>query len=297
MLKSLLSRSDQFVHIVFSEKAIRMVELKSLNPLDIKQVQYYELPEGIIQRGKIEDAETLEAILEQCVRDWKIKRKKVQFTVPDHFVIVRQVELKEDLSDQEIHGYLYMELGNRIQIPFEDPVFDFVKLPGDNKRNIVIFASPVDVVSSYRDLLDKVSLEPLTADITPLSLYRYYQHTGTLDQTDHLMFLHMESSQLTVSVFHNGFPLFMRPIDLEDIAFEELFSEIEKIMRFYQYSVVQDDGEIGKIYLSGDHSGVEGFHQGLSDTVRVKVEKPFTTREINHLDIDPKGFELSLIHI
>ncbi|MFB1080527.1 type IV pilus biogenesis protein PilM [Jeotgalibacillus sp. JSM ZJ347] len=294
MLKSLLSRSDQFVHIVFSEEAIRMVELKSLNPLDIKQVQYYELPEGIIQRGKIEDAETLESILEQCVRDWKIKRKKVQFTVPDHYVIVRQIELKENLSDQEIHGYLYMELGNRIQLPFDDPVFDFVKLPGDNKRNIIIFASPVDVVSSYRDLFDKASLEPLTADITPLSLYRYYQHTGTLDQTDHLMFLHMEPSQLTVSVFHNGFPLFMRPIDLWDIEFEELYSEIEKIMRFYQYSVVQDDGEIGKIYLSGDHSDVEDFHQGLSDTVRVKVEKPFITREINHLDIDPKGFEVAI---
>ncbi|TFE01019.1 type IV pilus biogenesis protein PilM [Jeotgalibacillus salarius] len=296
MIQSLFKRSGQLVHIVFSENAIRMVELRSLEPLDIKQVQFYELPDGIIERGRVEDAETLETILEQCVRDWKIKNKKVQFTVPDPFVIVRQLELKENLSDQEIHGYLYMELGNRIQIPFEDPVFDFVKLPGDEKKEIVIFASPVDIVSSYRDLLDKVHLEPLTADITPLALYRYYDHTGTLDQKDHLMFIHMESHQLTISVFHDGFPLFMRPIALEETTeFEELYSEIEKIMRFYRYSVLQDDGEISSIYLSGDHAEIQDFHDGLNAETTVRVEKPSKTREFERLlDHDIRGFEVAI---
>lgn len=295
MIQSLLSRSNQIIHIVFSEEAIRMVELKSLEPLDIRQVQYYELPEGIIERGRIEDPETLEAIMEQCVRDWKIKRKKVQFTVPDPYVIVRQVELKEALSDQEIHGYLYMELGSRIQIPFEDPVFDFVKLPVEDAKQIVIFASPVDIVSSYRDLLEKVHLEPLTADITPLALYRFYSYTGNLNETDHLMFLHMEPNQLTISVFHEGFPLFMRPIALEEIEFEELYSEIEKIMRFYRYSVLQDDGEIGKVYISGDHPQIGTFHQELSDVVSVKIEKPAKTREFEHLlETGTEGYEVAI---
>lgn len=293
MIQSLLNRSTQFVHIVFSEEAIRMVELKSLEPLDVKQVRFYELPKGIIVKGKIEDPDTLEAILEQCMRDWKINRKKVQFTVPDPYVIVRQVELKENLSEQEIHGYLYMELGSRIQIPFDDPVFDFVKLPDRNDNQIVIFASPVDIVSSYRDVLEKVHLDPVTADITPLALFRYYDYVSSLSKSEHLMFIHMEPQQLTISVFHGGYPLFMRPIALDDMAFDELFSEIEKIMRFYRYSVLKDDGQISRLYLSGNHPQIDTFKQGLSQEISVTIEKSVKTREIEHMfDAGTAGFEV-----
>jgi len=283
--------------MVFSENAIRMVELKSVDPLEVKQSRAFVLPEGVIEKGKIIDSELLETLMEQCVVEWKIKHKKVQFSVPDPFVITRHVEMKESLSDQEIHGYLYMELGNRIQIPFEEPVFDFVKLPSESGRDIVIFASPEGVVSSYRDLLEKVKLDPVIADISPLALYRYYDYYDMIDEEKHIMFLRFDHKQLTISIFHQGYPLFMRPIAIEEeileIPYEELYSEIGKIMSFYRYSVQQGNGEISVMYISGDHPSLEDFIDGLREEIKIKIERPFQNDLFaQQIDEQTSGYEI-----
>ncbi|MGD7044121.1 type IV pilus biogenesis protein PilM [Jeotgalibacillus proteolyticus] len=297
MLKSLFKRSNQLVHMVFTERAIRMVEFKSISPLEAKHTFHTPLPEGVIEKGKIVDLSLLESIVEQCVADWKIKHKKVQFIVPDPFVIIRQIELKENLSQQEIQGYLYMELGNRIQLPFDEPVFDFAKLPTESGKDLLIFASPEDVVKSYRDLLEKAGLEPVTADISPLALYRYYDRYSEIKEEDHLLILRFDQRQLTISIFHQGYPYFMRPIAFEEDrgeeAYGELYSEISKILSFYRYSIHQGSGEISRVYVSGDWSDLDAFAEGLKQELTLQFQYPFQPEySEDDLEMLPDQFEI-----
>ncbi|KIL46208.1 type IV pilus biogenesis protein PilM [Jeotgalibacillus campisalis] len=299
MLKSFFKRSNQLVHMVFTESAIRMIEFKSIAPLESKHTFHTPLPEGVIEKGRIIDLPLLESIVEQCVAEWKIKHKKVQFIVPDPFVIIRQIELKENLSEQEIQGYLYMELGNRIQLPFEEPVFDFVKLPSESGKDLLIFASPEDVVKSYRDLLEAAGLEPVTADISPLALYRYYERYSEIREEDHLLILRFDKNQLTISIFHKGFPYFMRPIafdkDGEEESYGELYSEITKILSFYRYSIQQGSGEISLLYLSGDWADLDAFAEGLRRELNVEFQYPFQpVYSEDDLEIVPDQFEIAL---
>ncbi|MDG5470957.1 pilus assembly protein PilM [Jeotgalibacillus sp. ET6] len=298
MLKSLFKRSNQLVHMVFTESAIRMIEFKSISPLEAKHTFHTPLPEGVIEKGKIVDLPLLESIVEQCVADWKIKHKKVQFIVPDPFVIIRQIELKENLSQQEIQGYLYMELGNRIQLPFEEPVFDFVKLPTESGKDLLIFASPEDVVKSYRDLLEKAGLEPVTADISPLALYRYYERYSEIEEEDHLLILRFDQRQLTISIFHQGYPYFMRPIAFEEDrgeeAYGELYSEISKILSFYRYSIHQGSGEISRVYVSGDWPDLDAFAEGLKQELTLEFQYPFQPEySEDDLEMLPDQFEIA----
>lgn len=105
-----------------------MLELKSTDPLVVNHFVETYLPEGIFVDGQIKDADKLAMILDQCMSDWGIQRKQVRFITPDAFISVRKVKVPADLKDDEIKGYLYLELGNNIHLPFEEPVFDFVPL-------------------------------------------------------------------------------------------------------------------------------------------------------------------------
>lgn len=125
-----------------------MLELKSRDPLVVNRFVECYLPEGIIVDGAIKDFEKLATILEQCIGDWGIKRKKVRFITPDAYVMVRKVKVLLELDDKiKGYRYLYLELGHNIHLPFEDPVFDFVPLgQTENEKEILLFAAPESII-------------------------------------------------------------------------------------------------------------------------------------------------------
>ncbi|MGC8141150.1 hypothetical protein ACP3W2_27375, partial [Salmonella enterica] len=70
----------------------------------------------------------LTEVLEQCVDEWKIKRRRVRFLVPDPLVVIRKISLPKDVDVEDIRSYLFMEIGATIPLPFEDAVFDYAVL-------------------------------------------------------------------------------------------------------------------------------------------------------------------------
>src|SRR5881392_2762970 len=128
MAFSLFSLRNRIVNLVINDHSIRFVELKQANPPTAQRWSERLLPPGIINDGKIIDAESLANIVEECIDEWKIQRRSVRFIVPDSLVIIRKVSIPAEVQDDEIHGYLYLEMGSSIHLPFEDPVFDFFTL-------------------------------------------------------------------------------------------------------------------------------------------------------------------------
>ncbi len=116
-------------------------------------------------------------ILEECVDEWKIRNRKVRFLIPESLVIIRKVMIPAEIKDDEINGYLYLELGTSIHLPFEEPVFDAVVLSEENdKKEILLFAAPEENVLEYSQLFSDVKLHPIQAEVSPLALYRLYEH-------------------------------------------------------------------------------------------------------------------------
>lgn len=52
----------------------------------------------------------------------------MRFLVPDSRLVIRKVAIPKDIKDDEIKGYLYLEMGTSIHLPFEEPIFDVVLL-------------------------------------------------------------------------------------------------------------------------------------------------------------------------
>ncbi|QFK72349.1 hypothetical protein F7984_14420 [Pradoshia sp. D12] len=129
-------------------------------------------------------------------------------------------------------------------------------------------------------MLEKSQLYPIEADISPLSLYRLFFHAGKRDSKDHLLLIEFNLHTVNTSVFVNDKPIFMKNIpitgqssewellrinedqqimeyssDKEDYMqlLEDTYTEIDRVLSFYQYSLSHEQHQVTKIIITGDH--------------------------------------------
>jgi type IV pilus assembly protein PilM len=285
----LFRHNNRIANLVITDTAIRYADLKSESPLVLQNFGEKPLPQGVITDGKIIDYDTLAMILEECILDWGIKKREVRFIVPSTSIIVKRVLVPADIKEDELKGYLFMEIGTSIHLPFEDPLFDVVVLgEKDDKQEILLVASPEEVIHSYRDILDEVKLKPVVADISPLALYRYFYHNDMVKSGDHEMILQFDENLLTISIFHNNQPIFLRPISFQNdvelsenmeemreslIYLEDTFKEIEKVFSFYKYSLNKGEVNVDNVLLTGDHPGLQEIYTSLKNRIDINIRK------------------------
>lgn len=287
MALSLFSRSKRIVNMVINDYSIRYVESKNSDPVIPLKWGERILPKGIIVNGTIEQEETFVSILEECVKDWKISKRFVRFIVPDSFVSIRKETIPINIDNDELDSYIFSELGNKIHLPFEEPIFQSIVLGEDQEKKekyVLIFAAPEEKVIQYADLLSEAKLEPIAADISFLSLYRLYHHLGLADEKDHLLMAQFDVHKVNISIFENYIPLVnylmvneMNEKDWEQklnsegqyrlffigkeeeylLQLSDTFVEISRLMDFYRYSINEGKKGVTKILISGDHPLLE----------------------------------------
>jgi type IV pilus assembly protein PilM len=288
MLSRLFNKNKNKINIVISDQWIRFVELKSVSPLHIHNFGEKRIADGMISDGKIIEKEAFQFFLEECVLDWGIKRREVQFIVPNTQMIIRKMVISSDIEDDEVKSHLFLEIGTSIHLPFENPVFDVVVV-GNNgdKKEIILVAAPEDIVMEYQQMLTAAHLKPVVADISPLAFYRYVYSLDITHRENHEMLLYFSQANVTVSIFHDHQPVFFRPIGLgEDrevmdeqgyhnnfhaFQFDDVMKEIDKVISFYRYTLTNDEAKINKIYAAGDHPMAEEIHTLLADRFEIDV--------------------------
>ncbi|WP_211653928.1 type IV pilus biogenesis protein PilM [Planococcus alpniumensis] len=281
MALSFFSRKARVVTITIEEDAIRHVDLKSSMPIELNCAEELLLPEGIIEEGKIVDADALAAELGKAVNQWGLSKKSVRFLAPDEFVIIRKVPYPEEVEADELKGHFFIEIGSTLYLPFEDPVFDVVPYhPDDEEREAIIIASKESVMQTYEDVFDQVKLKALVADITPLALYRLAYLEHDFHEDEHIMLIDLQSKKMTVSIFHEHYPMFMRPVDLEvsdpymsdrSAVMETIEIEAEKLANFYRYNMNSGEMGITKIICNGEFYDWRSFQRNLEVRFQLQV--------------------------
>ncbi|MCA1318749.1 pilus assembly protein PilM [Bacillus tianshenii] len=289
-------KHNNFINITFRDHVIRMVELKSLNPLTVKRTRERFLPPNIVRDGKIVDENIFRLIFEECVEEWGLKRKHVRFVVPDQFVVTRKLSIPSNVMDDEIIGHLYLELGSTIHLPFEDPVFDVHVLQRSEKTDLVLFASPEEMVTQVSSIFEENKMKPTVADVSSLCLYRLYYEFGQRNENDHLLIIHFDISCITLSIFMKHAPVFVRtiaiPSDIKtwevsetntrmewagdiiqfNVFLEDFIKEVERIMNFFRYSLNQGTDEVKRVLLHGDHPNFPLVLAKLRERITVPVD-------------------------
>ena len=290
---SIFTRRKHPVSLTIEEDAVRFVRLKSVDPLVVDVAEEVALPPNIVVEGKIVDPETLATILDGAVKQWGISRRTVQFLAPDQYVIIRKVPYPDDVLEDELKGHFFIEIGSTLYLPFDDPVFDVVPyIPNTETNEAIIIASKESVLDRYEDVLKEVKLDPITADITPLALYRLAYKQHALTGNEHVLLADLKEDKLTVSIFHEHYPLFMRPVELENSAdlsvvadIQEqritpttIVMELEKLINFYRYNMWNGTAGITHLLVNGEYDEMDELLSLIRERLSIQamplVKKP-----------------------
>lgn len=285
-------------HALFiSDHVIRYARVKgrSLEGIDFIDERY--IPKGVFSGGQVREVDMLLTLLQECVDQWKLRNQKVIFSLPDSLALVRRHEVPLNIAEDSIRGHLYMELGETLHLPIEQPVFDWHEIGRTaEKRDLLIFAAPESAVTTLAQLMREVNLKPVAADLSSLSLYRLYTQMETMEENEHIMFLQVSPAYMQVSIFEDDLPLIMRmmsfqidadkwsfPQDAEETivwngpehevrsSWQETVEELRKLLNFYQYNYQQGKAQVEKIVLTGDHPNLEIFMEDLRNRLELPV--------------------------
>ncbi|WP_438448157.1 type IV pilus biogenesis protein PilM [Gorillibacterium sp. sgz5001074] len=278
-----LKRSSTCIGMHIMDKQVKLIEATmSSRGVDIHQLQTISLPEGTIRNGKIIDEESVVSRLGEAARQYGLAGASVNLTVPTANVVLRK-SVFPSLKDKELRNMIDVELHSGSQIPFKNPVFDYIRLGAPqneaaataekgkgskNQEEVLIFATPIDMVESYSNVVFQAGMVPQAVELSSLALFRLLaanrKLTG-LTVSDSFMIVHAEADYADFSIFAEGIPVFMRShsmnsgfiletgTEANEAYGRNLSMELGRVLNYYKYSVSLQQQDVKQMFLVGDH--------------------------------------------
>lgn len=302
-----LGKSNRVANIVVSDYAIRVIENNGKDLTSIKIIEEKHIPTDIIVNGKIVDELSFFNLVKQAVQEWGIKNRNVRFYVPNSLVVMRDIDIPNNIIEADVKSYLLMEMGKTIHLPFENPVFDIATTPKTESTEenesktykVTVFAAPEEELIKYMEVFSDASLQPTVVDVQPLGVYRFFlaqQQEAALE--DASLFIEVNLTSLNISIFekHQLKLLRSQRLDLRmtdwtiaeneyhrltytfngedqklDDGFKDSYKELERIINFFRYSLSSGESEISEIIITGDFPNLSNISGNMEERLEVKT--------------------------
>ncbi|WP_181742455.1 type IV pilus biogenesis protein PilM [Terrilactibacillus laevilacticus] len=278
-----LFQSQVVIGLVFSDESIRLVVMKK-KQTKLSLIHYHDisLEQGLIEGGKVIDLSACKSRLKEAVRSLKIRGKKVVFAVPDDLVSLRVMTLPGQMTDGDIQNYLFIEVGHKVQVPFENPVFNFHVLNRDVvQTKILLVASDKDSVEIYRNLINDSGLRAIVAEINAIGFTRYANFLNKMKDKTQRMAIQLDKNRASVYIYDQGIPLFMHQIPIEkegdvdsteeDLAIFNVATEIDRVLNFYQFTIQEGEQQVSQIDVFGNHPNRKAYVDVLKSVIQIPV--------------------------
>lgn len=247
------------------------------------------LPKHSIDSAMIIDEMALFEFLREQFKAWGIKKMPVAFFVPDTSVLLRTFTYPEEIQASDLKGYVEMELGHSIHLPFANPLIDVYNASPEDQE-AVIFAAPSEEVMKLIGILQDVHVTPKVADVRALSTIRFLTHTNKIDETKTYLIADWSINELSIAIYSAGKVEFLRYQTIEtDLAqwkkedtddgvsftygdelqdyrmvVTDQVLEIDRMMNFFKFSLHKGEKEVNEIIVLGDNPILEDIGEFLA---------------------------------
>jgi len=184
---SLFSQKTKSFGLDISDLSLKIANVeKNGKKLELVSIGVAEVPKGVIKQGQIQDEDALVKAVKQAlgnVKGKEIKTKNVACCLPEEKSFLDVLHLPI-LPKEEIANAVRFEAENHIPVPLSEVYFDFElikplqqdnvvqKLQSTKQLEILIAATPKNIVDSYLSVLKKAGLNPVAMEVEPLSIVR-----------------------------------------------------------------------------------------------------------------------------
>lgn len=255
------------------------------------------LPTCIIVDTIITDEMALFEFIKERLAIWVGKGSyEVSFFVPDNSVLLRTFSHPNDVTAEELKGYVEMEIGNSIHLPFDEPLVDvYDPTPADGEA--VLFAAPAEEVLKISAMLQDMRLIPMVADVRALSNIRFLEKTAKLAEDKTYLIADWSINELSVAIYTAGHIEFLRyqsinadltkwqgveadgavrfsydgdRDDYRTVVIDQVL-EIDRMMNFFKFSLHQGEKGIDEIIILGDNPVLTSIYKLLAENIQTPL--------------------------
>lgn len=288
-------KKKSHVSIEIKDYILRAIVAKGADP---SQWKGYEMPlaQGIVEGSVIQDEMELFDVMKNDVAKWAGKKQNARIFVPDTSVLLKSFEHPDDIEWNELKGYVEMELGQSIHLPFQDPLIDVFD-PNPNDGQAMLFAAPSEEVTKMIGLLLDATLDPQAADIRALCNIRLLAHLQLIKDDRTYLIADWSINELSISIFSFGQLEFLRyqsfdtdlskwkPEEIEEYRFSyhsevedeyrmiltDQMLEIDRIMNFFKFSLHKGEKSVDEIIILGDNPLLHTIKEFLENNFSMPI--------------------------
>jgi len=207
-------KKDHLVGLDIGAALVKVAELKTtkkgstLHKFGIAQV-----PEGMIQDGRIVDMEGLAEIIRSLFKSQKIKEKNVALSTGGHSVVIKTISTSK-VPDEELHRNIRAEAEQYIPYDINDVNIDY-QILGDSEysteqMNVLLVAVRQDLVDEYVELIHMAGLNPVIIDVDTFALQNVYETLPDVNHERITLLLDVGASKTSVNILQNNNSMMMR---------------------------------------------------------------------------------------
>lgn len=264
------------IGVTFDQTGVRFAALRKKKDWEVERTGFLPLPEGMIVEDQILNPESIQVALKQWVKEQKLTGASVTFSVPTSLIIVRKMKIPTT-NVKELRHLVELEVETTLHLPFEDPVYDFVRIGSDEESTqVLIFAAPSKWIVTCADLLHHAGLRVKGADLAASALAKLV-FADQVEPATETMVVHIGESVLDIYMFHEGNPIFMRAINLNETAEHEIgrlnelqvaevTAELSRMLNFYQFGLHEGASRISRAIIAGPAHSRQALLAAIRDS-------------------------------
>jgi type IV pilus assembly protein PilM len=304
-----LSNGHQTLGIEITDSYVKVCEIqqKGKKPVRLLNFSSRELPVGVVDDGKVLDKEKLFAALKIVLDSKRFGTRYAHFAIPSQMVMVRSIKLP-DIVNKGLKKLVQYEMKNNLSMAFDDPSYDFIKLPKATNENaqvtpeetnlceVLVVAAPTSILQDYVDIFTKLKLIPCSIEIKSFSLLRLVEW-GLINSEGVNIIVNVNELNCEITIIDEGIFKITRNVEvsfkslmtesaseqnswLDNYsspeqtflnAAQDLIAELERLMNFYFYNLNKGEKPFNSITLSGDIPDLERLAAFMEESLNPPV--------------------------
>ncbi len=276
-ITNLLAKKPQGIGIEIAPERINIAQIR-------KQGQSYkllshhsvEVPEGIFEEGQIIDSPALAELIEDTLREYKIKALRVATAVPMRESMIRIIPIPAELDDQELRDMVMnQEASLYLPYPREEVDLDYQKLgyfedpeDGIQKVQVLLVATRRETTDAYLDTFEQAGLQVDVLDISSFALIRTIrEQLRQFSSREAAVLVDIEFDSTEIAIIVDGVPQFNRTVPIGTYQLQASLSRAMNLPVDRNAKLLQDM-TIPHTPADSDHTGATGINPGMAALLR-----------------------------
>jgi len=208
------SKKDQLVGLDIGSSRIKVAVLNSTAKGHVLQkLGMTPIPPGLIDEGRIMDADALADIIRTLFKTHRIKHKNVAISTGGYSVVIKTIVLPT-LPEKELVTSIRTEAEQYIPYDIDDVNLDFQILGpsefSNDKMNVLLVAVKKDLVAEYIDLINQAGLNPCIIDVDSFALQNIYESIYQPADDEMALLVDVGCSKTSLNILHGTQSMMMR---------------------------------------------------------------------------------------